>query len=144
MREKRLGAFMVTGPNETIMSTKLNEKQLIAVHLIASGVKASLIAKQIGIREETLSRWRQNDKFNKAVEDATAFILREIIDTHKNLLITSQSIISNALNNEELDLFKKANIALRYLSLMKGKDDLLEQSKRHLSSYQFDNRLNIF
>ena len=135
---------MVTSPNETIMSTKLNEKQLIAVHLIASGVKASLIAKQIGIREETLSRWRQNDNFNKAVEDATAFILREIIDTHKNLLITSQSIISNALNNEELDLFKKANIALRYLSLMKGKDDLLEQSKRQLSSYQFDNRLNIF
>ena len=126
------------------MSTKLNENQLIAVHLIASGVKASLIAKQIGIREETLSRWRQNDKFNKAVEDATAFILREIIDTHKNLLITSQSIISNALNNEELDLFKKANIALRYLSLMKGKDDLLEQSKRQLSSYQFDNRLNVF
>ena len=126
------------------MSTKLNEKQLIAVHLIASGVKASLIAKQIGIREETLSRWRQNDKFNKAVEDATAFILREIIDTHKNLLITSQSIISNVLNNEELDLFKKANIALRYLSLMKGKDDLLEQSKRQLSSYQFDNRLNVF
>ena len=144
MREKRLGVFLVTGPNETIMSTKLNEKQLIAVHLIASGVKASLIAKQIGIREETLSRWRQNDNFNKAVEDATAFILREIIDTHKNLLITSQSIISNALNNEELDLFKKANIALRYLSLMKGKDDLLEQSKRHLSSYQFDNRLNVF
>ena len=126
------------------MSTKLNETQLIAAHLIASGVKGSLIAKQIGIREETLSRWRQNDKFNKAVEDATAFILREIIDTHKNLLITSQSIISNALNNEELDLFKKANLALRYLSLMKGKDDLLEQSKRQLSSYQFDNRLNIF
>ena len=55
-----------------------------------------------------------------------------------------QSIISNALNNEELDLFKKANIALRYLSLMKGKDDLLEQSKRQLSSYQYDNRLNVF
>ena len=126
------------------MSIKLNEKQLIAVHLLASGVRASIIAKEIGIREETLSRWRQNDKFNKAVEDATEFILREIIDTHKNLLITSQSIISNALNNEELDLFKKANIALRYLSLMKGKDDLLEQSKRHLSSYQFDNRLNVF
>ena len=48
------------------------------------------------------------------------------------------------INNEELDLFKKANIALRYLSLMKGKDDLLEQSKRQLSSYQFDNRLNVF
>ena len=126
------------------MSTKLNETQLIAAHLIASGVKGSIIAKQLGLRKETLSRWRQIDKFNKAVEDATEFILREIIDTHKNLLITSQSIISNALNNEELDLFKKANLALRYLSLMKGKDDLLEQSKRQLSSYQFDNRLNVF
>jgi isocitrate lyase len=28
------------------MSTKLNEKQLIAVHLIASGVRASVIANQ--------------------------------------------------------------------------------------------------
>ena len=58
-------------------------------------------------------------------------------------MITSQKIILERLNNEELDLFKKANIALRYLSLMKGIDDLLEQSKRQLSSYQFDNRLNI-
>jgi len=58
-------------------------------------------------------------------------------------VITSQKIILERLNNEELDLFKKANIALRYLSLMKGIDDLLEQSKRQLSSYQFDNRLNI-
>ena len=59
-------------------------------------------------------------------------------------MITSQKIILERLNNEELDLFKKANIALRYLSLMKGIDDLLEQSKRQLSSYQFDNRLNVF
>ena len=51
------------------MSTKLNEKQLIAVHLLASGVRASIIAKEIGIREETLSRWRQIDEFKKALED---------------------------------------------------------------------------
>ena len=53
------------------MSTKLNENQLIAVHMIASGVKASTIAKQLGIREETLSRWRQIDEFKEALEDAT-------------------------------------------------------------------------
>ena len=45
------------------MSTKLNKNQLIAVHLLASGVKASVIAQQIDIREETLSRWRQIDEF---------------------------------------------------------------------------------
>ncbi len=106
------------------MSTKLNENQLIAIHLIASGVKASQISKQLGIRGETQSRWRQNDKFNEALEDATERILTEIVDTHKNLLITSQKIIADALKNEELDLFKKANVALRFLSLMKGKDDI--------------------
>jgi hypothetical protein len=59
-------------------------------------------------------------------------------------VITSQKIILERLNNEELDLFKKANIALRYLSLMKGKDDLLEQSKRQLSSYKLDRRFSFY
>jgi len=58
------------------MSIKLNEKQLIAVHLLASGVKASIIANQLGIREETLSRWRQMDVFKEALEDATEIVLR--------------------------------------------------------------------
>ena len=114
------------------MSIKLNEKQLIAVHLIASGVKASLIAKQLGIREETLSRWRQIDEFKEALEDATEAVLREIDETHKNLLIRSQGVINEALNNEELDLFKKANLALRYLSLIKGKDDIMTKSSDNL------------
>ena len=117
------------------MSTKLNESQLIAIHLIASGVRASIIADQLSIREETLSRWRQNHKFNNAIKDATEAILREIVDAHKNLLITSQNIINETLNNEELDLFKKANIALRYLSLMKGKDDISKKSSNNLNIY---------
>ena len=114
------------------MSKKLNENQLITAHLIASGVKASVIAKQLDIREETLSRWRQNDEFNEAVENAIEVVLREIDETHKNLLICSQNVIHEALNNEELDLFKKANLALRYLSLIKGKDDITQKSSHNL------------
>ncbi|MDC0531023.1 hypothetical protein OAO48_02505 [Alphaproteobacteria bacterium] len=129
------------------MSIKLNEKQLIAVHLLASGVKASIIAKELGIREETLSRWRQNDTFSQAIVGATEIILKEIIDTHKNLLITSQNIIANVLNDEELDALKKANIALRYLSLMKGKDDISQKSSEnlfkhtHLGNFNFSNNI---
>ena len=77
---------MVTSLQETMMSTKLNEKQLIAVHLIASGVKASVIANQLKIREETLSRWRQIDVFEEALDDAMEVVLREIDETNKNLL----------------------------------------------------------
>ena len=115
-----------------MMSTKLNENQLIAVHLIASGVKASIVAKDLGVREETLSRWRQIEEFEEAVEDVTVSILKEIVETHKNLLISSQNIINEALNNEKLDLFKKANLALRYLSLIKGKDDIMKKSSDSL------------
>ena len=117
------------------MSTKLNENQLIAIHLIASGVKASVIANHLKIREETLSRWRQIDDFKEAVEDAIEDVLREIDETHKNLLISSQIVINEALNNKELDLFKKANLALRYMSLIKGKDDITQKSSHNLFKY---------
>ena len=117
------------------MSTKLNENQLIAIHLIASGVKASLISKQLGIREETLSRWRQSGTFSEAVKNATEHVLTEIVDTHKNLVILSQNTVADALNNEELDLLKKANLALRFLSLMKGKEDIEKKSSDNLIQY---------
>ena len=117
------------------MSTKFNENQLIAIHLIASGVKASIIANQLNIREETLSRWRQIDEFKDALEDAIEAVLREIDETHKNLLISSQNVINEALNNKDLDLFKKANLALRYMSLIKGKDDITQKSSHNLFKY---------
>ena len=117
------------------MSIKLNEKQLIAVHLLASGVKASIIANQLGMREETLSRWRQIDEFKEALEEAIEAVLREIDETHKNLIICSQNVINEALINEELDLFKKANLALRFLSLIKGKDDITQKSSHNLFKY---------
>ena len=126
-----------------MMSTKLNENQLIAVHLIASGVKASIVAKDLRVREETLSRWRQIDEFKEALQDATEAVLREIDETHKNLLIRSQDVISKALNNEELDLFKKANLALRYLSLIKGKEDITEKSSQNLFKHAELGRLRI-
>ena len=89
----------------------------------------------LGIREETLSRWRQNDIFREAVKNATERVLTEIVDTHKNLLITSQKIIADALADEELDLFKKANLAIRFLSLMKGKEDIEKKSSDNLIQY---------
>ena len=121
----------------------LNNNQLIAVHLLATGVKASIIAKEISIREETLSRWRQIDEFKDALEDAVEFVLREIDETHKNLLISSQNVINEALNNDELDLFKKANLALRFLSLIKGKDDITQKSSHNLFKYAELERFKI-
>ena len=125
------------------MSIKLNENQLIAIHLLASGLKASNIAKQLGVREETLSRWRQEPIFKEALEDKIEIILREIIESQKHLLIMSQTIILKTLESKSIDLVKKSNIALKFISLMKGKDDLSEQSSKRLISYKHNRGFNF-
>ena len=56
----------------------------------------------------------------------------QVDETHKNLLIRSQSVINEALNNDDIDLFKKANLALKYLSLIKGKEDIAQKSSHNL------------
>ena len=125
------------------MSIKLKESQLLAAHLIASGVKSSEILNQLNIRPETLCRWKQEPEFMKVVNDTTEIILNEIIDTHKNILILSQKIILDTLQDESLDLVRKANVALRFIGLMKGKDDLSDKSKKRLSDYKFDNEFEL-
>ena len=120
------------------MSIKLNENQLIAAHLLASGYKSCEVAKQLNIRQETLSRWRQNAQFDKAVNDTTEIILNEIINTHKNILLLSQNVILEVLKDSNLDLIKKANIALRFISFMRGRDDLSDKSNKRLSDYKFE------
>tara|TARA_A100001011_G_scaffold280329_1_gene290306 strand:+ start:474 stop:857 length:384 start_codon:yes stop_codon:yes gene_type:complete len=120
------------------MSIELNENQLIAAHLLASGYKSCEVAKQLNIRQETLSRWRQNAQFDKAVNDTTEIILNEIINTHKNILILSQNVILEVLKDGNLDLIKKANIALRFISFMRGRDDLSDKSNKRLSDYKFE------
>ena len=126
-----------------MMSKKLNENQLIAIHLLASGLKASNIAKQLGVREETVSRWRQEPIFKEALEDKIEIILREIIESQKHLLIMSQNVILKTLESKSIDLVKKSNIALKFIGLMKGKDDLSEQSSKRLISYKHNRGFNF-
>ena len=49
---------------------------------------------------------------------------------HIKIFDRSQGVINEALNNEELDLLKK--LILRYLSLIKGKDDIMTKSSDNL------------
>jgi len=113
----------------------LNNNQQIAVQLVAQGKTGKFISEYLNVAEETISRWKQINEFKKALDDATEVVLRQIDETHKNLLISSQNVINEALNSKELDLFKKANLALRYLSLIKGKDDITQKSSHNLFKY---------
>ena len=39
------------------------------------------------------------------------------------------------MSNNDLDIIKKDSLALRYLSLIKGKDDVVEKSENKLFKY---------
>ena len=101
------------------------------------------------VREETFSSWKQTNEFKGVLQLATRIVLKEIAETNKNILIFSQNIILDALSKNDLDLFKKANLALRYLSLIKGIDDIAERSENkifkhsELGNFVIRNLINI-
>ena len=121
------------------MSIKLNESQKMACNLLATGMKTSEILNQLKIRPETLSRWKQIEEFKSCLKKTQEKVLESIIETQKHILILSQDIIIHALKNETLDDFKKAMIALRYINLVKGKNNVEEKYSKQLSDLSFEN-----
>ena len=121
------------------MSIKLNESQKMACNLLATGMKTSEILKQLKIRPETLSRWKQIEEFKSCLQKTQEKVLESIIETQKHILILSQDIIIQALKNETLDDFKKAMIALRYINLIEGKNNVEEKYSKQLSDLSFEN-----
>ena len=121
------------------MSIKLNESQVMACNLLSTGMKTSDILEKLKIRPETLSRWKQNEEFINILKKTQEKILEAIINSQKHILILSQDIIINALNNDKLDEFKKATIALRYIALMRGKNNVEDKYTKQLSDLNFEN-----
>ena len=121
------------------MSIKLNESQKMACNLLATGMKTSEILNQLKIRPETLSRWKQNQEFITCLQKTQEKVLESIIETQKHILILSQDIIIQTLKNETLDDLKKVMVALRYLSLMRGKNNVDVNYTKKLSDLSFNN-----
>ena len=125
------------------MSTKLNESQKIVCNLLATGMKTSDILQQVNIRPETLSRWKQNQLFKECLELAQEKIIKNIQETQKYILLKSQDCVVEALENNDLDIFKKAMIALRYLALTKGKETIEDKISRISKDVDFDKKFGF-
>ena len=134
---------MVISLKGIIMSTKLNENQKIVCHLLAIGMKTSEIFKQVKIRPETLSRWKQDLLFKECLESAQEKVINNIHETQKYILLKSQDTIIKALENNDLDIFKKAMIALRYLALTKGKETIEDKINRISKDIDFDKKFGF-
>ena len=61
--------------------------------------------------------------------------MKEIVETHKNILISYQNIVLDALSNNDLNLFKRTNLALKYLSFIIEKGVIAKKSENKISKY---------
>ena len=74
------------------MSIKLNESQVMACNLLATGMKTTEILSQLKIRPETLSRWKQNEEFIRQLKKTQEKILETIINTQKKLNVHKKNL----------------------------------------------------
>lgn len=84
------------------MSMKLNNQQLAAIRLLASGVRSKTAAEKVGVTPETISRWRKIPEFIATMNeiqgeahDDTRGALRslqnEAVNAVKDLLVNSDT-----------------------------------------------------
>ena len=98
------------------MSKDLKESQLIAVELLSVGISSTIVSEKLGIRPETLSRWRQNQEFNDEIEQKVNKNCSLIEKQFLRLFYLSLNTLETVLTDTQIKPIAKANIAMKYIS----------------------------
>ena len=120
MRRKRNNEALVIPKLRDKMSIKLNKRQLLATHLLATGLSAKETANQIGIRQETISRWKKLDTFVDQLNTLHIEILETILTKQAGMIELAHDTLFTALNDKTLTLPIRASISLRLIGLFNG------------------------
>ena len=75
------------------MSTKLNENQLLATHLVAIGKSGKQIAEKLSVAEETISRWKKLPEFQAEVNAILLECRNNAKQRLRNLLTNSLDLL---------------------------------------------------
>ena len=75
------------------MSKNLNENQLLAVQLVVQGRSGREIAKQLGVTEETVSRWKKQPVFIAMVNDLLGQLRDTTQQKMRNLVLLALEIL---------------------------------------------------
>ena len=109
------------------MSSNLNERQQLAVVLLCSGLSATEVAKELKVRKETISRWKNNHDFNEELRSWRLAFFEKLLNRQFAIFSEAQQQIQFALNDNALSSCQKANIALRFISMFGGNMNVNKQ-----------------
>ena len=121
------------------MSTKLNKKQLLAAEFLAFGETARSVSAKLGIRHETISRWKKIPCFVDMIRDVQLILFQEMIARQTSLLSYSQEAVLNAFKSSETTETFKANLGIKYLNLYGGASTVHDKMEKF---YQLQKKAN--
>jgi transposase-like protein len=99
----------------------LNEKERIAIELLAMGQSYSGIAKQLGIGRRTLFDWRQKESFQQALRTRHREVWGEAADRLRMLVDPSIEVLAEHLNDRyDRARFRAATAVLRFVNIARG------------------------
>lgn len=86
-----------------------------------TGMTSTDIARQLKIRKETVSRWKNNDLFKEELRRSRLEFMDKLLQSQLSLVKLSQQSIENALTSDTLAEYQKAMVALRFIGQFSGK-----------------------
>ena len=119
------------------MSSNLNERQQLAVVLLCSGLSATEVAKELKVRKETISRWKNDHDFNEELRSWRLAFFDRLIKRQFALFSEAQHQIEAAFQDSALTSYQKANIALRFISMFSGNMNVNKQLASKKSDLYF-------
>ena len=119
------------------MSSNLNERQQLAVVLLCSGLSATEVAKELKVRKETISRWKNDRDFNEELRNWRLAFFDRLIKRQFALFSEAQHQIEAAFQDSALTSYQKANIALRFISMFSGNMNVNKQLASKKSDLYF-------
>ena len=109
------------------MSSNLNERQQLAVVLLCSGLSATEVVKELKVRKETISRWKNDRDFNEELRNWRLAFFERLIKRQFALFSEAQHQIEAAFQDSALTSYQKANIALRFIAMFSGNMNVNKQ-----------------
>lgn len=106
---------------------KLNENQILATQMVASGMKGKEIATKLKKTEETISRWRQLPEFEAAVNKIKIDVMNSATDRLRELVNKAISMLEEGLDSDDLPIKDKVNASLKILDLCGMKQLITEE-----------------
>lgn len=98
------------------MSNNLKESQLIAAELLSVGTSSKIVSETLGLRAETLSRWRQQENFKQYLNSRTEEKCSLIEKQFFRIYYLSLNVLEEMLCNKELNANLRSTLAMKYIA----------------------------